>query len=519
MLPGKKYAPEDVLQILRRRVWFVLVPFSVIAAATAVVVRKLPDRYTSKAVVLVVPQQVPADYVKPTTSTRLDEQLQTITQQLLSRTRLEQIIDELNLYPDERRTGIMQDVVEEMTKDVSVDITRGDAFSVSYTSGNARTAQAVASKLTSAFIDESTKDQQNLTEGTSQFLESSTEEMRLRLEETEKKLQAYRQSHSGELPTQLEGNLTALQNTHQQMQIVIEAENRDHDRHIFIERQIADLQAPPAAPGAPPLPPPTDSPPRGTTAQMLAFYEAQLQSEQAAGWKDERPEVRTTRRMIDDLHKKMDQEALAQPVSTEAGVSPAEVGREKKRADFQSQLAQLDKQIAYEQSEEKRLQAVAAGLQQRVDDVPARESELLDLNRDYTTLSALYNNRLAKKEEADLATNLQRRQIGETFKLLDAARVPERPASPNRPLLNVAGLAGGLGVGVLLVGLLEYRDKSFKSDDEIVNLLAVRVLAVVPFMESGADHRRAVRMQWLMNLGCGGMVAACLALVLYTFVR
>ncbi len=518
MLPGKKYTPEDVLQILRRRAWFILVPFSVIAAATAVVVRKLPDRYTSKAVVLVVPQQVPADYVKPTNSTRLDEQLQTITQQILSRTRLEQIIDELNLYPDERRTGIMQDVVEQMTSDVSVDITRGDAFSVSYTSGNARTAQAVASKLTSAFIDESTRDQENLTEGTSQFLESSTEEMRQRLEDTEKKLQAYRQSHSGELPTQLEANLSALQSTHQQMQVVIEAENRDHDRHIFIEREVADLQAPPATPNAPP-PPPTDGAPKGTTAQMLAFYEAQLQSEQAAGWKDERPEVRTTRRMIDDLHKKLDQEALAQPLSSEAAPPPGELERERKLADFQSQLAQLDKQIAYEQSEGKRLQAVSAGLQQRVDDVPARESELLDLNRDYATLSALYDNRLAKKEEADLATNLQRRQIGETFKLLDAARVPERPASPNRPLLNVAGLAGGLGIGVLLVGLLEYRDKTFKSDDEIVNLLAVRVLAVVPFMESGVDHRRAVRMQWLLSLGCSGLVAACLALVVYTFVR
>jgi len=182
-------------------------------------------------------------------------------------------------------------------------------------------------------------------------------------------------------------------------------------------------------------------------------------------------------------------------------------------------MTQLDAEIAAAQSEQKRLQTVAAGLQRRIDDVPARESELVDLNRDYATLSALYNTRLTKKEEADLATNLQRRQIGESFKLLDAARVPEKPASPNRPLLNVIGLAAGLGVGVLLVGLLEYRDRSFKTDDEIVSVLSVRVLAVVPFMESAAEHRRARLRAWLMNVGFSGVVVACLALVVYTFVR
>src|ERR1700733_3547333 len=136
MLPGKKYKPEDILEILRRRVWVLLLPFAVISAVTAAVVRKLPDRYTSTAVVLVVPQQVPTDYVKPAATSRLDDQLQTISQQILSRTHLEQIIDDLNLYPEQRRNGIMQDIVEQMIRDVSVTFLRGDAFSVSYSGDN-----------------------------------------------------------------------------------------------------------------------------------------------------------------------------------------------------------------------------------------------------------------------------------------------------------------------------------------------------------------------------------------------
>ena len=107
MLPGKKYTPEEVVQILRRRVWVLLLPIALIGALTAVVVRKLPDRYRSEALIVVVPQRVPEAYVKPTVTTRIDDRLGAMMQQILSRTRLEQIIKEFNLYPEERRTGIM----------------------------------------------------------------------------------------------------------------------------------------------------------------------------------------------------------------------------------------------------------------------------------------------------------------------------------------------------------------------------------------------------------------------------
>ncbi len=101
MLPGKAYKPEDVLQILRRRVWFLLVPFAVVSAGVAAWAYKLPDQFRSETVILVVPQRVPESYVRATVTTRIEDRLQSLTQQIMSRTRLERIIQDFNLYAGE----------------------------------------------------------------------------------------------------------------------------------------------------------------------------------------------------------------------------------------------------------------------------------------------------------------------------------------------------------------------------------------------------------------------------------
>src|SRR3954469_4368409 len=116
MLPGKAYKPEDVLQILRRRIWFLLVPFAVVSAAVAAWSYKLPDRYRSETVILVVPQRVPESYVRSTVTTRIEDRLQSLSQQIMSRTRLERIIQDFNLYEKERKTGIMEDIVQRMRR-------------------------------------------------------------------------------------------------------------------------------------------------------------------------------------------------------------------------------------------------------------------------------------------------------------------------------------------------------------------------------------------------------------------
>jgi capsular polysaccharide biosynthesis protein len=180
---------------------------------------------------------------------------------------------------------------------------------------------------------------------------------------------------------------------------------------------------------------------------------------------------------------------------------------------------QVTGHIAAQQREEQRLRGVTQAYQQRVEATPTRESEMIELTRDYSTLQALYSSLLTRREDAKIAANLERRQIGEQFEVIDPARLPERPFSPDRSMLNTIGMGAGLAVGLVLVALLEYRDRSFKTDDEVTTVLALPVLAVVPLMRSDAEKRRARVRTALVSVVFGTTVAICLAVVTYTFLR
>jgi len=185
---------------MKQRLLWLLVPTVVTAAITATWSHYyLPTRYVSETLILVVPQQVPEQYVKPTVTTRVEDRLQTIMQQILSRTRLERIIQDFNLYPERRKTAIMESVVEGMRADIGVQITKGDAFRVKFTSDNPRTSLRVTERLASLFIEENLRDREVLAEGTNQFLSAQIEELRRRIVDKEAQLRGLRATTHGEL--------------------------------------------------------------------------------------------------------------------------------------------------------------------------------------------------------------------------------------------------------------------------------------------------------------------------------
>ena len=520
MLPGKVYTPEDILRIIKRRIWWVLLPFALVSAGVAAWAYQLPDRYRAQTLILVVPQRVPEAYVRSTVTTRIEDRLQAIAQQIMSRTRLERIVQDFNLYAEERRTGIMEDIIEGMRRrDVVVDVVRGDSFSISYEGNDPRTVARVAERLASLFIEENLREREVLAEGTNQFLEAQLEDARRRLIEQEKKVEQYRIQFAGQLPSQMDSNLQVLQSTQMQMQALGESINRDRDRRLVLERLIGDLEA--AVPGAAPTvttaSAASSDQPSGTLTQQLAAARSTLATLERR-LRREHPDVVRASRTVQELEQKVEAAALDGTLTPPATVSPADLARQKRLEELRLELAQVDRQLSTKLRDQERLLGQAGDYQRRVEAAPARETEMTELTRDYQTLQQMYTTLLAKGEESKMAANLERRQIGEQFKVIDPARVPERPFSPNRPQLNMIGMTVGLVLSIMLVAVLEYRDKTFRTDHDVAQLLSVPVLAVVPLMRSASEQKWAFRKRVLLGLGLGAAVAGCLALVAYTMV-
>ena len=498
MLPGKTYAPEDFVRMASRRKWAIILPAACIAIATLVIAHYLPNRYRSETVILVVPQQVPESYVRSTITSRIEDRLQSISQQILSRTRLERIIQDFNLYERERKIGIMEDVVEKMrSRDIKVETLKGDAFRIAFVGDNPQTVMRVTERLASHFIDENLRDREILAQGTSQFLTVQMEEARRRLIEQEKKLEEYRLRHAGELPSQAAGNLQQVQNVQLQVQALVESLNRDVDRKLIVERSLADVRATDAyaTAAATSTGDASDAP----VAVQLAVAEKTL-SEMQVRLTPEHPDIIRLKRRINGLKQRAEAEALASPLSPESAVpaTTAQMLQRNRERALQLELETLDRQIANKRAEEQRLRRLGAGYQARIEAVPARETELAELTRDHETLQKLYADLMSKNEESKISANLERRQIGEQFKILDRARPAERPFSPDRTKINLMGAVGGLLFGLGLAAFLEYRDASFRTQDDITAVLSLPVLAQIPLIATAEEQRHFRRKRLLV---------------------
>ena len=512
MLPGKTYTPDDYLRMAWRRRWFIAIPIVVIASATAVVSMFLPNRYRASTSILIVPQRVPENFVQPTVTADLGERLNVISQQILSRTRLERIVQEFNLYERERRRLLMEDVIEGMRRDISINIARARSrrdevnnFSVSFEANEARTAMRVTERLASLFVQENLEDRELLADQTDQFLKGQLEESRRRLLDQERKLQEFRTHNNGRLPDQVQSNLQLLQGAQLRLQTLTENNNRDRDRLSVLEKMLAEMPATSTASAVQPAQRRAGSEQiqTATAAQQLDAARSELRALQLR-LKPDHPDIGRAKRFIAELEAKAENEALQQPLSA---ITPAPLATNNPVADRQAQLRaeqmrsemlDIRARIDSERREAARLQEAIADLTGRVQAGPALQSQVTELMRDYATLQEGYTVMLRKSEESKMAVNLERRQIGEQFKIIDGARLPEKPISPDRFRINMFGILGGLGLGLGLVAFLEYRDTSFKSDDDVMTTLALPVLAVIPLMTNAGERRQARRRALLL---------------------
>ena len=520
MIPGKSYKPEDFVQMAWRRKWLIAIPPVVFGLAVTLWARTLPNRYQSNVTILVVPPRVSEKIVDQDMNTTLRERLESMKQRLLSRSNLERIIQELNLYSEERKTQLMEQVVETMNKDVGVNITKGkgrrgepNQFALGFAAENPRTAMQVADRLAALFVNANLEDREQFAVSSSEFLKSQAEDARKRLAEQEKKVEAYKRAYGAELPTQQQSNMQVMNTTTSELQRLTEKMYKDRERQIELQRQLADESSiviqTPNGNGK-------DGPTAATAAEQLEQARVALRQLRLK-FKEGHPDVAAAERQIAQLEKKAEAEALQQPVSGTGQptrtVTPGEASRITRLTSMRTELENIDRRIANYQTEEKRLQGVIATYKERVERAPGREVELAELQRDHETLRANYQAFLKRVGDSEVALDLERRQVGEQFRIVDAARLPERPSGPNRLRYSMIGLLLGLGLGVALAGLLEYRDTSLRTEADVLVALSLPVVALIPTMVTTSERRNTGRRRWvLMSAGAVTLVVSVAAL-------
>jgi polysaccharide biosynthesis transport protein len=502
---------REYLELFLRRKWLIAASFVIVLGAAAAYCVLTPKQYKSSTTILVVPQRVPEAFVQSTVSVGIEGRLATIQQQILSRTRLMAIMNELGLFKEERRGTPIEAVVETMRERIEVDIIRShrgrerntEAFAISFVHEDPRMAQAVASRLASFFIDENLKAREQQAVGTSEFLETQLQETKAKLEIQEEKVKQYKMLYLGELPQQAHANLNTLTRLQDQARMNAEALRSAKDRKVLLAAQIGlqerSVQYPAAHEG-------------GGGARQVRFpadpvtaLRAELEAwrENLDGllvrYTERYPEVIRVRQEVERLEQKLAEIEKAAPKEPKGGktdkasLSPAgpaaPLSAEMRR--LQAQVAATEAEIASLGGGANDIQEQIAFVQSRVDRLPSREQELVALTRDYENLKRKYDELLGKKLEADIAQNLEKRQKGEQFQIIDPANIPIKPIRPDIPkalgvalfLATAAGFGGVIGMEFLNPVLRGRRD--FKHFFNKLPILGVTPLWEDPKPEKG----------------------------------
>ena len=485
--PARTYNFDDYMEILRRRVWYILIPFLVITVGTVLYAMFAPRLYKASTLVLVTPQKVPESFVAPTVTSRIEDRLQSISQEVMSRTRLEQVVNEFDLYKDERKNLNHEEIVELMQKNIKVELpTKKDEkgyFTISYIGKDPNTVTTIANRLASLFIEENLRFREQQAVGTTEFLASELTTKKAKLEELETALTQYKKQHMGELPEQRDTNLRILEQLHNQYQRVGENLRAAQDRKLFLQKQLADLELPIKSPETMSIgrdsrlsSSSSSSAYPSANPQVTGTYASQKDSlmkqldELRSKYTESHPDVIVTKKKLADIELKKDTDTY-------------NVKSDPRYKEFKNQLITTDLEIKRLQGDEASIGSQMSRDRARVENVPSREQEMTSLNREYQNTKQTYDQLLKKSQDAQQAENLERRQKGEQFRVVDPARVPEKPFSPDIPKVLLIGFVISIGCSFGSAIIREQLDRSFHDAGDVEVTLGLRVLATIPTIE------------------------------------
>jgi polysaccharide chain length determinant protein (PEP-CTERM system associated) len=461
---------------------------------------------------LIDPQKIPDNYVRSTVTTTVVDRLARLRQEILSETRLSQIIDEMGLYPDLRKKESLEEVIRLMQKKISVEVAASnrqktlDAFSISYQNSNPVVAAEVTNRLASLFIEDNIKAREQSVLGTTDFLTKELEDAQKDLREKADQITALKTKFAGELPESEMMHLQALNALQTDLRSEMDAVERDRRQRSSLESQLADN-------------PPVVNLDTGNSMEVTAMRaeESELQNqmdELRKRYGPAYPDVVKKNMEIRDLEDRIEQAKKA-ATANRPSVAPAPSGQS--NPVVQAQIAKLDEEMEGHRQKAQEIKAQIADHESQLERIPLFQQQMSGITRDYEAAEDNYKRLFEQRFSADMAEDLEVRQKGERFEILDPAQVPSAPDSPNRPLINVAGLVGGLLAGLVGALGLQILDPSVQTEREVVGQLGAPVFAEVPWLATKEREKQQLRLAIFAGTATAMMAAVYSILVVVTW--
>lgn len=528
-VPRRVYDVEDYLNIIRRNWQWIAGPLLAGVTIATVAAYFWPNTFVSTAAIRVVPPQVPERLVPTNVNVQMGERVRTMAQTILSRNTLTNIITTHDLYRKDRGRYPMEDVIENMRKDIQIGGIRNlggrdssTAFHISFYYDNRYAAQKVTRDLMTRFIDENIRERSQQSQMTTQFLREQHEDAKRELEAIEQRITAFRNANLGRLPEQMDMNLGQIAALDQRINSLNTSMARANQDRLVLEGELRALREKMAnlpKTVAPLTPATAASSPQAAADPALQKMNASIAQMEGAlqqmldVYKETYPDVPRLRQRIAAAKRDRDNyinATLALPPSTGSPSADPQMRqaaaptKSRELVDLEADVERLRGQIkARELEAERYLREIAEteqkqrAVQARIESGPSGAQSYELLLRDRETAKAKYDDFTKKLNNSAIATDLENRKQGETLEVLDLPSLPETPTKPNRPVIILGGAALGLLLGLGAVAFKEAKDSSLKTLKDVRTYTQFAVLGSFPLLENDLIIRRRRRIAWI----------------------
>jgi len=480
------YGTRDYLNVIKSRKWLLVAVTLLIALGAAVIAKMLPNHYNATTVILVDPRKVPDNMVMSTVTSGVSDRLVTIREQILSTTRLSQVIDEMQLYSEIKGKKSQEEIVNEMRKAISLDvvaITNADrglgAFRITYDNTDPTKASRVTNRLASLFIEQNIKDREQQVLGTADFIEKEVQEAKQALDQKDEQIRNLKAAHMGDMPESETIHVQALSSLQLELRSEIESAARAQQQITYLQTMVQQSR---------PVVNLDNSNPNAAAEfelqQELAGVQGQI-SELRTRYGPQHPEV-----LAKQADAKKIQDRIAAMRAT-PGAKRTPPAPQPTNPVLEAQISAGQQELQQHIQRQNDIKHQMAYHQGKLERIPVVEQQIASVMRDYQSAQDQYKRLLDRKFSADMSSNLESRQKGERFVVLDPAQVPVKPVSPNRPLIDAAGLVLGIVLALALAFVLEILDGSVKVEGELKEKMQMQILGEVPWLATPQSKRAA----------------------------